>query len=321
MIIHDTAVTDRQNDFDQIWELLTATHRPAGDGQPPWVNGWSFCRFESWLVFSAPEDPAALNERLHLWRTPEGRLAGFAITEGLGRDFHIVTDPELREAEPTLEGTIVSWVERTWPAEGETWVTYADAADTTRHAVLSDLGYSPGEPSETMHTYDLERPRPAPALPPGFSISSAAEDGDLRERSRLISMIFHPERDPRTAPPPVSQTKRSYDPNLDLVVRTPGGRQGVPTPVATAAGYINATNRTSEIEPVGTLAAFRQRGLARAVILAVFQRLRDRGIRWVHIASAPEPAVSNRLYTSLEPALQQHTIRWTKPRRDLGGLR
>ena len=193
MHIHDTAVTDRRRDFRQVWDLLTDTHRPADDA-PPVVNYWSFCRFEGWMVFSAPDwfDRAGLNRKLHLWKTTEDQLVGLAIVEGNGRDFHVISHPDSREVEPT----IVRWVERHWPAEGDTWMTYAEAGDTQREAVLTALGYKAEAASETMHTYHLEHVVLTPELPPGFTFSAASEDGDLLGRARLTSLVFHPERDP-----------------------------------------------------------------------------------------------------------------------------
>ena len=95
------------------------------------------------------------------------------------------------------------------------------------------------------------------------------------------------------------------------MVRAPEGHI-----VALAAGFINSRNHIAEIEPVGTHPAYRQRGLAKAMVTEVFRRLRERGVRWVHIASAPEPAASSRLYQSLSPAGQQHFVRWVKRRSD-----
>ncbi|MBN1249891.1 MAG: GNAT family N-acetyltransferase [Anaerolineae bacterium] len=303
MEIHDTAVTDRKRDFDQIWSLLTETHRPIGEDLLPMVNYWSSCRFESWIVFSAPGDPSALDRKLHLWRTRDGDLVGLAIVEGLGRDFHVISHPGFVWMEPD----IVAWVEQHWPADGKNWVTYAEADDRLRQAALVKLGYRVDALSETMHAYDLERLTLIPELPQGFSFSAASDDGDLMGRSRLVSMVFHPERDPESTPPPATHEKRSYDAALDLVVRGPDR-----APVAFAAGFVNATSGIAEVEPVGTHPAYRRRGFALAVVTEVFSRLRDRGVRWVHIASEPEPAVSNRLYHALGPVGQQHFVRWRR---------
>ncbi|MCU0523186.1 MAG: GNAT family N-acetyltransferase [Anaerolineae bacterium] len=255
------------------------------------------------MVFSAPQAPEALDAKLHLWKVDRGDLVGLAIVEGLGRDYHVISHPDFRDIEPEM----IAWVENHWHAEGDGWTTYSDADDPYRAAILSGLGYRAEGSSELMHTYDLQALALTPELPPGYRFSAASEDRDLLGRSRLVSLVFHPERDPGDTPPPMAQEKRSYDATLDLVVRAHGGPM-----VAFAAGFINASNGIAEVEPVGTHPAYRQRGLARAVVTEVFRRLGERGVRWVHIASAPEPVVSNRLYQALGPVGQQRFVRWLR---------
>ncbi|MGC9523518.1 MAG: GNAT family N-acetyltransferase [Anaerolineae bacterium] len=305
MPVYHTAVTDRDHDFQQVWDLLTETHRPARRQAPPAANYWSFCRFEGWMVFSAPPkgDRAGLTRKLHLWRADAGRLIGLAIVEGNGCDVHVISDPDHRE----IEREIYTWVEANWSTEENKWVTYAEAGDAHREALLTGLGYRARAEAEYLHVYDLTERSLNPTLPPGFSLSAAAEDGDHLGRERLSWLVFRPGWDPAAMPEPVRQHMPSYDPALDLVVVAPDGEL-----VAFAAGWLNPRTQIAEVEPVGTHPAYRQRGLAKAVVTECFRRLRERGACWVHIASAPEPAVSNRLYQSLGPVGRQRFVRWER---------
>jgi ribosomal protein S18 acetylase RimI-like enzyme len=301
----DTPVTDREREFRQIRRLLSDTHIAASADLPPAVNMWSANRFEAWMVYSAPAwfDRAGLNRRLHLWKAGDDTVVGLAIVEGSGREVHAITHPQARKIEPA----IYSWVEEHWEPHGDAWVTYAEQGDTHREAVLTGLGYRAAGESEVMYAYDLNSAPAAVALPPGFAIRDATQHTDPVARSRLRWMVFRPEVDPESAPGPVMQEQWSYDPSLDLVVVAPDGEL-----VAFATGWINAQTRISEVEPIGTHPTYLRRGLARAVVCTCFDRLRARGVRWTHIASAAEPAVSNRLYRSLGPVGEQHFVRWEK---------
>ena len=305
MHITDAFVTDRNREFREVWRMLAETHRPRPEGEPPAVNAWSANRFEGWVVYSAPDwfNRAALNRKLHLWREDTDNLVGLAIVEGSGRDFHVITHPDHREIEPD----ILTWVEGHWPSAGGTWITYAEAGDECRETVLAGLGYRAEGESETMHAYDLLQVSGTVTLPEGYAIRDAVVDPDRVARSRLTSLVFHPDRDPDLTPEPVMQEMWSYDPALDLVVVAPDGQR-----VAFATGSINRVNGLAEVEPVGTHPAYRRLGLARAVVTACLNDLRERGARWAYIASAPEPSPANRFYVSLNPVAQQHFVRWEK---------
>jgi GNAT superfamily N-acetyltransferase len=299
----DTNVTDREREFREIWQLLTDTHRAGSDDAPPAANTWTANRFESWMLYSAPVwfDRAGLNRRLHLWKTEDGQLVGFVIVEGAGRDVHAITHPLHRETEPRL----FTWVKQHWPAEGSTWVTYAETGDDHRERVLTGLGYAPAGEAEILYAYDLERgPCEAPT-PAGYALRDARQHTDRVARARLRWKVFHPGVDAAAVPEPVMHRHWSYDPELDLVVTTPGSE-----PVAFATGWINPQTHIGEVEPVGTHPDYLRLGLARAAVTACFARMRERGARWAHIASEAEPAVSNRLYRSLGPVGEQHFVRW-----------
>ena len=305
MDIYDTHVTDREREFREVWQLLSDTHRPGSDGAPPAANMWTPNRFESWMLYSAPAwfDRAGLNRCLHLWATKAGQVVGFVIVEGSGRDVHAITHPLHRGIEPRL----FSWVEQHWPPERSRWVTYAEAGDEHRERVLAGLGYAPAGEAEILYAYDLERVPDATPLPAGYALRNARQHTDRVARARLRWRVFHPEVEADAIPEPVMHRHWSYDPELDLVVTAPGG-----DPVAFAVGWINPQTHIGEVEPVGTHPDVQRRGLARAAVTACFARMRERGARWVHIASAAEPAVSNRLYRSLGPVGEQHFVRWVR---------
>src|SRR5262245_26323549 len=74
-------------------------------------------------------------------------------------------------------------------------------------------------------------------------------------------------------------TAPSYDPALDTVVVAPDGRFA-----AFTMGW--TSNHLGQVEPVGTRAELRRRGLGKAVLLEGLRRFKDRGIQQVLVNTA-----------------------------------
>ena len=72
-----------------------------------------------------------------------------------------------------------------------------------------------------------------------------------------------------------------YDPSLDLVVEAADG-----VFAACTICWVDPVNRIGVFEPVGVRSAFRRRGLARGLTLEGLRRLRERGMRTAHVATA-----------------------------------
>ncbi len=65
-----------------------------------------------------------------------------------------------------------------------------------------------------------------------------------------------------------------YDSEKDMVVVSPEGRF-----VSFCLYWLDTSNRSGYIEPLGTHPEFRNRGLAKAVLRAVIQRIKGSGMR------------------------------------------
>jgi len=100
----------------------------------------------------------------------------------------------------------------------------------------------------------------------------------------------------------------SYSLDWDLLVVSPEGRQ-----VAACLVWIDSRNRLAEIDPLGTHPDYRGRGLARALVLESFRRMRAGGMRYAYIASEYYGNVVNHLYASLQPIETYQGHHWIKP--------
>lgn len=85
-----------------------------------------------------------------------------------------------------------------------------------------------------------------------------------------------------------------YAPELDLVAEGQDGDFG-----SYALVWHDRVNRTGEFEPVGTRAAFRRKGLGKAVIFEGLRRLRALGCEWAVVYSVHDNEPARKLYESI----------------------
>jgi len=85
-----------------------------------------------------------------------------------------------------------------------------------------------------------------------------------------------------------------YAHDLDLAAVSPEG-----TIAAYTIVWYDASTASGQFEPVGTRAAFRQRGLGRAVLLEGLRRLAARGARTAIVNTNEGNAAARALYTSV----------------------
>lgn len=289
-----------QAEFDELHDLLRESYAIAG--RP---HDWLFARLENWKYANAAkarEDPGFFTRNVHLWRGQGSRLIGFCISEYGTKGIELQVHPHHRG----VEGDMAGWILEEWGRGKEAVEVCACTEDIERQSLLARLGFREAGDDGYMRQYDVTRGYPASPLDPGFRVSTLAEAGNDEERIAVEAATFphvgldREWFDGKTSAP-------SYSADWDFVVVTPEGRYA-----AFCLAWLDRGNRVAEVDPVGTHPDFRRRGLARAVITECFRRLRAAGIERAYISSAPEPAVSNRLYESLAPTARYLWRRWVK---------
>lgn len=296
---HDCDYTHNDAEFAEMWQLLAESN--GRDGRP---FNWTFARLENWRFAAWDRAPEEFRGMVHLWRDETGRLAGFTITEHLdiGDDLELQTRPECRGVEEDM----LAWLERRYAGERERLDVTCFADDAERAERLTAHGFREVRPIGNFRAYDVSRPRPAVALPPGYRLSDLSEFADPATYARLERVAFDNDyldanwyRGKSRAP--------HYDPRLHVIVLSAAGE-----PVSVAHGWLEEQFCTAEIDPVATHPDHRRRHLAQAAIVEAFNRLSARGARVAWIVSGAEPNPSNRLYERLEPAGLWTAHRWTK---------
>ena len=139
-------------------------------------------------------------------------------------------------------------------------------------APLEARGYQVDDSDGWLHhlVADLEREPAEPVLPAGYRLASV-DEALLASRVDAHRSAFEPSRVTVASYRTVTETP-PYRAELDVVAVADDG-----TVASYALAWLDEANGIGELEPVGTHAEHRRRGLARAVCTEALRRLRAAG--------------------------------------------
>lgn len=235
-----------------------------------------------------------VEDRVRIWRQRD-RVAGIAICTRYSTAFDLFVAPDLRgSAQERI------WIEAATQrtatllmregAEVPYVLTDVDADDTIRRQVLDSLGF------EHFRTWDhhavrrLDHVEPIDA-PRGFRVRHARPadaEGLAQARQSAFGTLWRPNEYRRAV-----MARPGYRPQDELVAVAPSGRLA-----AFAVVRLDGRNGVGQLEPVGTHAEFRARGLGRAVLSNALSYMRSQGMSQasVHYDATNNPAA--RLYAA-----------------------
>ena len=271
----------RKGDLPALIDLLVAARRDGG------ADAWPTA-IDLRIMLRAPSFDAAMHTCL--WEGVDGGLdAGAFMWEG---------SPTLVYAvHPARQGgdydeRVLAWamnrVHEMGREVGERLGLIVRPRDDNAGAValLEKLGFARREWHTLRMARALDAAIPAPRLPGGFTLRHVAGEQEAEACVALHRDAFDAEyvtledrlawmRDP------------DYDPALDLVAVAPDGTLAAFC-VCSISREENARRAEAEgwTDPIGTRPAFRRQGLARALLLEGFQRLRERGVRTALLGTA-----------------------------------
>lgn len=298
MVDADYGNTDEE--YQEICEFLDtlSTHEP----NMLWESGrMNFWRYNVHADKDAQD--RFFKDNAHIWRSNRGEIVGLCISEYGENDLFIEVLPEYHE----VYSDIFHWINGTWVGNRDEIEIDIFADDGKKIERLQADGFSFKCHFENKRIYDLDEIDLGYQLEDGFSVQAFSESSDYVGRVALVQSAFdnpnygeHNLRGLMASP--------DYIDEYNLMVVSPGKQ-----PVAYCVGWHERTNdRGGYIEPVGTHAAYRQRGFAKAVIRECFVRMKVNEIRWVEIASPAEPAAANYLYDSLSPQTKREVYKYSK---------
>ncbi len=300
MAITDFPYDNSEAEFMEMRQFLITTYAITR-----WPHNWLFARWEDWRyggnAQQAKADPTFFTRNAHLWRDETGKIIGFCVSE-YGSGVYIQIHPSYR----FVEREMIRWIVDEWARDRDEVEVYAYSVDARREKLLREAGFvDTGEGGNTF-AYDLAKAYAPVPLPSGFCLTTLAENRDFGAHLEAVRDTF--------AQPAIThewleskQRAPGYSMDWDLVIVSPEGKHA-----SFCTAWLDHENRIAAIDPVGTHADYRRRGLATAVLTECFRRLRAAGMHCAYLDSAPEPNISNRLYTSLHPTARYVEKVWAK---------
>jgi ribosomal protein S18 acetylase RimI-like enzyme len=202
---------------------------------------------------------------------------------------------------------IFDWVENTWATTRTAIEIDVFSDDAQKIQSLAAQGFSFLRHFENKRIYDVDQAALDYTLEAGFTIQNFSASLDFAGRVALVRSAFghtrYTEANIRGL-----MASPDYIDEYNLSVVAPDGQQ-----VAYCIGWHERSKAHSGyIEPVGTHAAFRRRGFAKAINRECFRRMKANGIKTVEIASRAEPDVANFLYDALGPTRKREVHKYGK---------
>ncbi len=251
-----------------------------------------------------------------LWEDEAGRLVGFTY---VNRYQNLVDVFDARLYTPALEGEMMAWtvaaVQRRNQDKGETQTLDASSLDDDlpRLAMLDRYGFVRQSESSILMACPLDRPIPAPRLPPGFTIRPSGGEAEIEAYVALHRAAFGTEnmdveyrRTIMSAP--------DFIPELDLVAVAPNCElaafcvcQIFPDDTPRAGGV-----KEGWTDPMGTHPSYQRQGLGRALIYTGMAALKNRGIDTALLGTSSENIPMQRLAESVGFRTVSNTVWFCK---------
>jgi ribosomal protein S18 acetylase RimI-like enzyme len=254
----------------------------VGERPPQWITEYPFI-VDLQEITGTPEGQASIR----LWEDTSGSPVGFSLLDGTSLAFEISP----RVPFDDLAGQIIHWAMQKLTSAGESPASPAELVvagreeDLRRMAFLERQGFV-AQPVRTLRFMrSLEEPLPEPALPEGFLIRPMAGEEEAGAWVALHRAALGTENmtvDFRLA----MMRTPEYDRELDLVAVVPDGR----LVAYVMCHFSSEENRLRQqtvgyTDPVATHPDFQRKGLSRALLLAGFGRLKQRGMQFAEVAT------------------------------------
>ena len=278
---------------------------------------WHVSRLDYWWWFANPDlEKIKPEENVFLWETESGEIAAVLNPEEPGQVFlQIHPDFNTVELHEEVIGTAEDRLFAATKDNRQRLRVWLDSQDKSLQEILSRRGFQrvdrPGQ-QEVQHRRSLEEPLPEIQPVAGYTIRSLGDGLELLERCYASGLGFHNDdihyaRDNRDHPEWYHhiQSAPLYRRDLDIVAVASDG-----SIASFCTIWFDDVSRTACFEPVATVPAHRQYGLARAVMIEGLHRLRRMGCKVAFVSGFSEAA--NTLYLSVMGSEHDISEPWEK---------
>lgn len=283
--------------------------------QAPYWNAWSFARFDIWaqrrIADECVHGYSDWQQDIRLWEDETGALIG-AVTFP-GNTAHrkepnaaaLFLHPEHRE----LAGTMLAWAEDHHASRNiQDAVLRVEATES--NSFMEHLLQSRCYTKAVAHMICREKRLDGTAMElvtpsPGFSIKRVETLEDMKSFHEAVRVVFNFQDSVDVYR--IVQQAPSFVPELGLMMLS---KEREVASFCTV--WVDWQNGVAEFEPVGTVPAFRKRGLGAALMSEALNRLCLQGCRMATVESWSESPAANALYDAagLLPVTRMHE--WQK---------
>jgi GNAT superfamily N-acetyltransferase len=254
--------------------------------------------------------------RARVWPDERDRLVAFGLFDPAWRTLTFFAAPELAPAD--VVPAVLAWAEEAArahpPTEGKP-LLQVRPRDTDRELVglLEGRGYVREGWRTLRFGRDLRAPIPVPRPPPGYAIRHLGGERELDAYTAMHREAFG------TAHMTVERRLRllrdpGYDPELDLVAVAPDGQLAAFVYCSVDAEENRRLPvRQGWTDPIGTRPAHRRRGLATALVLEGFRRLRARGVDRAYLGTTDGNAALQGVCAAVGYRLEHAVLAYAKP--------
>jgi ribosomal protein S18 acetylase RimI-like enzyme len=257
------------NDFEQMQALLVTGRQ--SDNRAYYVHPGDLGR---WL-FHSNENAA---DSICLWEW-NSHLAGFSLLSTTNQSFDVFVLPEFHGR--PFEAKILLWAEISQAQKlrnmhnNQIHTMWVAETDLPRINWLKIRGFHPNTKGLFLMQRSLLGPIQPADLPSGYTIRHSYGSQDAHERALAAHTAFESEKSLEDCRAQMIRIMGSqiYDPQNDILVCSPSGEI-----VSFCQLWPDRTTRVGMFEQVGTHPFHRRLGLAKAVMTAGMQRLKDLGM-------------------------------------------
>lgn len=257
-----------------------------------------------------------VQEKTRLWFDAHNQMIGFAFVD----PYHNLRfEFDEQAAHLSIEPEIVSWgiecIRRAMQESGESVTLDASCqADNTRRiALLEQHGFVRQEIRSLHLVRPLNEPIPTPQMPAGFSIRHLAGEQEAKALVTLHRAAFGTKN--MTVEERLAMMRvPDYEAALDLLAIAPDGSLAAYCICSISQEENERTGRNEGYtDPIATHPHFQRRGLAQALLLTGFHKLKQRGIERAVLGTSSQNEAMLRTAKAVGFRVQSTKLWFAKP--------
>ena len=261
-------------DFHKVRDFLVRINR-----KNPIQYDFEWGRWE-W-AFSLPYLDTSNLSKIGIWESNNTIVALVTYEQGLGYAYFCI-DKQYNY----LKNEMLLYAKDNLYDEKGKLKILINNTDREFQKIAANYGFKPTQDTETNAVYDIEVDSIKYSIPPGYSITSLAENCDLVKFNRVLWRGFNHEGEPPTTAEQMEMRRKTIsgphlNPELNIIVVSPEGEY------ASYCGiWYDKNTEYALVEPVATDPKYRKLGLGKAAVLEAIKCCGQSGAKQAYVGSS-----------------------------------